>query len=76
MKDQLGLNLDLISYCINLGANLNIKTNNKNTSLKILKDKINKRIIDKTQVEKYLAEIIEVIRQSCRGRNIIKFKEE
>ena len=55
-------NLDLISYCINLGANLNIKTNNKNTSLKILKDKINKRIIDKTQVEKYLAEIIEVIR--------------
>lgn len=55
-------NLDLISYCINLGANLNIKTNNKNTPLKILKDKINKGIIDKTQVEKYLAEIIEVIR--------------
>ena len=51
-------NLNLINYCINLGANLNIKTNNKNTPLKLLKDKLNKGIIDKIQVEKYLTEII------------------
>ena len=44
-------NIELINYCIKMGANLNAKFNNKETPLKILKNKVEKGLIDKNLLQ-------------------------